>query len=390
MTDQTDAKKDAPIPDPRSPLAHRHILLGVSGGIAAYKSPWLVRRLRDAGAEVQVVTTRGAEHFVTATTLQAVSGRPVRSDLWDPAAEAAMGHIELARWADLLLIAPATADLLARLAAGRADDLLTTLRLATRAPVLLAPAMNVAMWEHPATRRNIAQLAADGCHVAEPDQGPMACGEFGPGRMPEPEALVALAARTLSGAAARGPLRGRRILITAGPTREAIDPVRYISNHSSGKQGYALAAADMHRAVQQRVADCDVYIGVAAVADYRPATAADRKLKKQPDRAGTMTLTLVENPDIVAAVAAREPRPLVVGFAAETHDALAHAREKRQRKGMDLIVVNDVSEAGIGFGSDDNRVHLIWEGGERALEKTGKDAVSRIIIDQIAELLARR
>lgn len=422
MTDHIDAPGNAPIPGPRLPLAHRRILLGVSGGIAAYKSPWLVRRLREAGADVQVVTTRGAEHFVTATALQAVSGRVVRNDLWDPAAEAAMGHIELARWADLLLIAPATADLLARLAAGRADDLLTTLRLATRAPVLLAPAMNVAMWEHPATRRNIAQLAADGCHIVEPDQGAMACGEFGPGRMPEPEALVSRAVETLAAAATQGPLRGRRVLITAGPTREAIDPVRYISNHSSGKQGYALAAAardagadvvlvsgpvalpppagvamvsvtsaeDMHRAVLDRVGDCDVYIGVAAVADYRPATAADRKLKKTPDRAGTMTLTLVENPDIVAAVAARKPRPLVVGFAAETHDALAHGRDKRQRKGMDLIVVNDVSESGIGFGSDDNRVHLIWEDGERALEKSGKDAVSRVIIGQIAELLARR
>jgi phosphopantothenoylcysteine decarboxylase / phosphopantothenate---cysteine ligase len=400
-------------------LADRHIIVGVSGGIAAYKAPWLVRRLRDAGAEVQVVTTRGAEHFVTATTLQAVSGRPVRSDLWDPAAEAAMGHIELARWADLLLIAPATADLLSRLASGRADDLLTTLRLATRAPVLLAPAMNVAMWEHPATRRNLARLRDDGCLIAEPDSGPMACGEFGPGRMQEPEALVAQAIHALAAASASGPLAGRRMLITAGPTREAIDPVRYISNHSSGKQGYALAevaraagarvtlisgpvalpaphgvtvvpvtsAEQMYQAVLARVEDCDVFVGVAAVADYRPAETAARKLKKTPQRAAGMTLALVENPDIIAAVAARSPRPLVVGFAAETHDVLAHARAKRARKGLDLIVVNDVSEAGVGFGSDDNRVSLIWAEGERELPRASKADVSRAIVAAIVERL---
>lgn len=404
--------------NPAPALTDRRIIVGVSGGIAAYKAPWLVRRLRDAGADVQVVVTRSALAFVTATTLQAVSGRPVRSDLWDPAAEAAMGHIELARWADLLLIAPATADLMSRLAHGRADDLLTTLRLATRSPVLLAPAMNVAMWEHPATRRNLARLVEDGCLVAGPDSGPMACGEFGPGRMVEPELLVARAAEILGGGAG-GRLRGRRVLITAGPTREAIDPVRYISNHSSGKQGYALAAAaraagaevtlvsgpvslpapagvtridvvsaaDMLEAVLDRVADCDVFIGVAAVADYRPVAPAAQKIKKDAAGAGSMRLELVENPDIIATVAARTPRPLVVGFAAETQDAIAFAREKRARKGMDLIVVNDVSDRSIGFGSEENRVSLIWEGGERALPQASKAEVSRAIVDAIADRL---
>jgi phosphopantothenoylcysteine decarboxylase / phosphopantothenate---cysteine ligase len=402
--------------NPETPLTDRRIIVGVSGGIAAYKTPWLVRRLREAGADVQVVVTRGALQFVTETTLQAVSGRPVRGDLWDPAAEAAMGHIELARWADLLLIAPVTADLLSRLAHGRADDLLTTLRLATRAPVLLAPAMNVAMWEHPATRRNLERLIADGCVVAEPDSGPMACGEFGPGRMVEPEALAARAAAVLGSG---GRLAGRRVLITAGPTREAIDPVRYISNHSSGKQGYALAAGgrgaggavalvggpvslpapggvervsvvsanEMHEAVLARVDACDVFIGVAAVADYRPATAAELKLKKEPGGSGRMRLDLVENPDIIAAVAARPRRPLVVGFAAETHDVMAFGRDKRARKGMDLIVVNDVSEQGVGFASDDNRVCLIWDGGERELPRASKAQLSRAIIDTIADLL---
>jgi phosphopantothenoylcysteine decarboxylase / phosphopantothenate---cysteine ligase len=408
------------IVDKHQPLAGRHILVGVSGGIAAYKSPILVRRLRDSGADVQVVTTRGAEHFVTATSLQAVSGRPVRSDLWDPQAEAAMGHIELARWADLIVVAPATADLLSRLAQGRADDLLCTLRLASRAPVLLAPAMNVAMWEHPATQRNLAQLRADGCHIAGPDHGAMACGEYGAGRMVEPEALhdaiVTHFRGTTMEACETPQLRGLKVLITAGPTREPIDPVRYISNHSSGKQGYALAEAaraagadvtlisgpvtlsppegirtvpvttaeQMHEAVMARAGDCDVFIGVAAVADYRPAVAADQKLKKGAKGGLAMALSLVENPDIIAAVAARSPRPFVVGFAAETHDALAHAREKRVRKGMDLIVVNDVSDSSIGFNSDQNRVTAIWDKGERHIEQGAKDAVARAILDIVA------
>ncbi len=406
-----------PLQSPAEPLAHRRIIVGVSGGIAAYKAPVLVRRLREQGADVQVVTTRGAEHFVTHTTLQAVSGRPVRSDLWDEQAEAAMGHIELARWAELLVVAPATADLLSRLGAGRADDLLCTLRLATRAPVILAPAMNVAMWEHPATQRNLQRLQADGCLIAGPDHGPMACGEYGPGRMVEPEVLVETVLDLFRTGEA---LRGRRVLVTAGPTQEAIDPVRYISNRSSGKQGYALAAAarrsgaqvtlisgpvslapppgvttvevttarEMHDAVMARVGECDIFIGVAAVADFRPARPAEQKIKKEPGVSiSGRTLELVENPDIIAAVAAHPRRPFVVGFAAETHDALSHAREKRQRKNLDLIVVNDVSQPGIGFDSDDNRVALIWDGGERQLEQAGKDVLAREIIATIAERL---
>lgn len=422
-------------PGPDRPLAGRRIIVGVSGGIAAYKSPILVRRLRDAGADVQVVPTRGAEHFVTATTLQAVSGRPVRSSLWDTQAEAAMGHIELARWADLLVVAPATADLLARLAAGRADDLLCTLRLATRAPVLLAPAMNVAMWEHPATLRNVAQLESDGCVLVRPDSGPMACGEYGPGRMSEPEALLehivtlfrdsdsATGVNAAAGPAATGalaPLHGRHVVITAGPTREAIDPVRYISNQSSGKQGYALAAAardagarvtlvtgpvslpapagvttvpvntarEMRDAVMERLAGCDVFIGVAAVADFRPARAASQKIKKTPGGGSEMVLDLVENPDIIAAVASHAHRPFVVGFAAETENALGHAREKRLRKGLDIIAVNDVSEAGVGFDSDHNAVTLIWEGGERALPRATKADVAAGVLEAVAERLS--
>jgi len=414
--------------DPQLPLAGRRILIGVSGGIAAYKSPMLVRRLRDAGAAVQVVTTRGAEHFVTATTLQAVSGQVVRNDLWDAHAEAAMGHIELARWAELLMIAPATADLLSRLAAGRADDLLTTLRLATRSPVLLAPAMNVAMWEHPATRHNLERLRADGCLVAGPDDGPMACGEFGPGRMLEPEALLQRAVEILWAAAAATlpDLSGKRVLITAGPTREAIDPVRYISNHSSGKQGYAIAAAaaragaavtlvsgpvslptppgvervsvhsavDMHGAVMDRVGRCDAFVGVAAVADFRPLSPAEQKVKKRADRAASepasMSLELVENPDIIAEVARISPRPFVVGFAAETERVLEHGRDKRMRKGMDLIVVNDVSDPAVGFHSDDNAVTLIWEDGEQTLPRTGKAEVAAAVLSAMAEHMGRR
>jgi len=398
------------------PLAGRKILLGVTGGIAAYKTPELVRRLRERGAEVQVVMTANAHRFVTAVALQAVSGRPIRDDLWDAQAEAAMGHIELARWADLLLVAPATADTLSRLAAGRADDLLTTLRLATRAPVVIAPAMNHVMWTHPATQRSLATLIADGCEVLGPDSGAQACGEFGPGRMVEPMALcAALEARLAASGHSAGPLTGCRVLVTAGPTREAIDPVRYISNHSSGKQGYALAAAaaangarvtlisgpvsltpppdvdlvrvtsavEMHEAVQARLDACDIFIGVAAVADYRPDTAAPEKIKKTPANRGGMTLQLIENPDIIAAVAGHSPKPFVVGFAAETHEALPHAREKRLRKGMDMIVVNDVSRTDIGFNTDDNDVTVISAAGEERLAKGSKSAIAAAILDRV-------
>jgi phosphopantothenoylcysteine decarboxylase/phosphopantothenate--cysteine ligase len=401
----------------------RHILLGITGGIAAYKTPALVRELRAAGADVQVVMTRAASAFVTATSLQAVSGERVRQDLWDPEAEAAMGHIELARWADLLLIAPATANCMASLAQGQANDLLSTLYLATDAPVALAPAMNQAMWRHPATARNRATLAADGVSFFGPGSGDQACGDVGPGRMLEPADLAERAAALLLDSAGDERLAGRKFLITAGPTREALDPVRFLSNHSSGKQGYALAAEAarsgaevtlisgpvslptpagvtridvdsaraMHEAVMSRAAAQDVVIGVAAVADYRPATVADRKIKKERGNgapaAGQMTVELVENPDIIASVGALPAGPLVVGFAAETHDALQHARAKRERKGLDLIVVNDVSRSDIGFGTDHNAATLITADWERALDRQPKAELARNILAAIADLL---
>jgi len=431
-------------------LRSKRLLLGVSGGIAAYKIPQLVRLLRQAGAEVQVVMTRNAARFVTATTLQAVSERPVRDDLWDPQAEAAMGHIELARWADAVVIAPTTADLLARLASGRADDLLTTLCLASRAPLLLAPAMNQAMWSHPATQRNLSRLEADGALIIGPDSGDQACGDVGPGRMVEPELLSAAVARRLAAGAPTGftateftateftateftataepgeppaILSGCRVLITAGPTREAIDPVRFISNHSSGKQGFALAEAareagarvtlisgpvnldtpagvervdvisarDMAEAVAARIADTDLFIGVAAVADYRPEEAAPHKLKKRHDdgQAGaapstTRSLMLVENPDIIATVAAHPQRPVTVGFAAETDRVIPHARAKLERKGLDLMVVNDVGDASIGFHGDHNAVTLLWPDGEESLPRQSKQDLARSLIARIA------
>lgn len=391
-----------------------------------------VRALRQAGAEVQVVLTASASQFVTATSLQAVSGNPVRSDLWDPAAEASMGHIELARWADAVLIAPATANTMALLANGQAPDLLTTLYLATNAPVFIAPAMNQAMWLHPAVQRNQQQLRQDGVEFFGPGAGEQACGDIGPGRMLEPaelaEALQAAMANAELGAKLTShSLTGKRVMITAGPTQEAIDPVRYISNHSSGKQGYALAAAaraagatvtlvsgpvtldcpqgvervavtsaaEMHQAVQQRVAQTDIFIGVAAVADYRPADVAAQKIKKVDGRGNKpaqdtsgLQLNLVENPDIIAAVAKSPTRPFVVGFAAETHNTLGFARDKRVRKKLDMILVNDVSDKSIGFGSDSNAVTVIWADGELALPSQPKDILAIELIAQIAERYA--
>jgi phosphopantothenoylcysteine decarboxylase/phosphopantothenate--cysteine ligase len=396
-------------------LNGKHILLGVTGGIAAYKTPALVRQLTSQGADVQVVMTHGAAHFVTATTLQAVSGNPVRSDLWDSAAEAAMGHIELARWADCILIAPASAHTVARLAHGMADDLLTAMTLAATCPIVVAPAMNHMMWKHPATQRNVDRLRTDGVRIVGPDDGPQACGEFGPGRMPEPEALCDDLVRLF------GPrsLAGKRVLITAGPTREPIDPVRYISNHSSGKQGFAIAEAardsgaevtlisgpvalptpagtrridvvtaqQMHDAVTQHVGMCDVFIGVAAVADFRPIQSAAQKIKKKP-QAG-LSLELVQNPDIIAAVARASTRPIVVGFAAETQDTIENARSKLVRKGLDMIVVNDVSDHRIGFNSNDNAVTVITADGEDRIDIGSKPAIARAIIDRIARAIER-
>ena len=393
-------------------LAHKQVLLGITGGIAAYKSAELVRRLRDAGATVRVVMTPAACEFITPLTLQALSGQPVHLDLLDPAAEAAMGHIELARWADVVLVAPASADFMARVAAGIADDLLSTLCLATQAPLLFAPAMNQAMWSNAATQQNLKTLASRGVRFAGPAEGAQACGDTGPGRMLEVPDLVSAAIGVFAG----GPLTGVRVMLTAGPTREAIDPVRYISNSSSGKMGFALAAAaaeaganvtlvagpvslptpagvsridvvtaaEMHTAVMTRVADCDVFIGCAAVADYRAADIAPQKIKKTGE---TLALHLVRNPDIIAAVAAHRPRPFTVGFAAETDDLLVHARQKLERKGLDLVIANDVSRSDIGFGSDHNEVQVVSITGESAPLAGTKRAVARALIAEISHRL---
>lgn len=393
-------------------LQRKRILLGIGGGIAAYKSAELVRRLRDQGAEVRVVMTRAAREFITPLTLQALSGHPVHHDILDPAAEAAMGHIELARWADLILIAPATADLLARLAQGSADDLLTTLVLASDAPLALAPAMNQAMWRDPATQANAERLAARGARLFGPAAGSQACGDVGPGRMLEPDELAQRAADCFE----RGLLTGCRVLITAGPTREAIDPVRYISNHSSGKMGFALAEAaaeagavvtlvsgPVHLPTPQRVTridvgsaremlaaceramPCEILIAAAAVADYRPAAVATQKMKKDPDSDDGLTLRLVRNPDILASLAARPDRPFSVGFAAETERLLDYAARKLKSKNLDLIVANDVANPQIGFNSEDNAVSVI----DRTLEATrfaqaSKGQIARQLIAFIA------
>jgi phosphopantothenoylcysteine decarboxylase/phosphopantothenate--cysteine ligase len=377
----------------------KRILLGVTGGIAAYKSPDLVRRLRERGAEVQVVMTAGAREFVTATTFQAVSGRPVRTDLWDAAAEAAMGHIELARWADVVLIAPATADFLARLATGQADDLLTTLCLATEATVAVAPAMNHVMWSNAATRANVATLQQRGIQIFGPGAGDQACGEIGEGRMLEPLELVDRVAALPSG---DGPLRGRRVLISAGPTRERIDPVRFISNRSSGKMGFAVAqaareagaevvlvsgpvslptppgvrridvesAADMLTAVLKEVEGTDIFISTAAVADYRPARPAEQKIKKTSD---TLDLCMERTSDVLATVAARADRPFVVGFAAETESVEQNARLKLLKKNLDMIAANEVGHTK-AFDCDDNALLVLWRGGGRVELPTASKA----------------
>lgn len=393
----------------------KRILLGIGGGVAAYKSIELVRHLRFFGAEIVPVLTANAQRFVTPTVLQAVAGNPPRSDLWDAAAEAGMGHIELARWADAVVIAPATANLMARLANGFADDLLTTLCLATDAPLFIAPAMNTKMWEHAATQRNMALLCADGATVLGPAAGEQACGEVGPGRMLE----AADIATTVWNALATPPvLAGVNVLINAGPTLEFIDPVRFISNRSSGRQGFALAEAaraaganvtlvagpvqlptpagvervdvvsarQMRDAVLARADAADIFFAVAAVVDYRPSECHEQKLKKGAGADDGLALSLRQNADIVAAVAAGSPRPFVVGFAAETQNALANAREKRRRKQLDAIVVNDVADPAIGFDSGDNAVTFIHDGGESVLPKMPKRAVAQRLIAEVAGL----
>ncbi|MEZ8356687.1 bifunctional phosphopantothenoylcysteine decarboxylase/phosphopantothenate--cysteine ligase CoaBC [Vibrio splendidus] len=396
-------------------LAGKKILLGISGGIAAYKCAELTRRLIERGAQVQVVMTNAAKEFITPLTMQAVSGRPVSDSLLDPAAEASMGHIELAKWADLVLLAPATADLIARMTAGMGNDLLTTLLLATDAPVAVSPAMNQQMYNHPATQENIATLKRRGCEIWGPAAGEQACGDVGMGRMLEPMQLVHRCEDFFQ----PKPLAGRSVLITAGPTREAIDPVRYITNHSSGKMGYALAEAaakqgatvtlisgpvslatpnkvnridvdsaqQMFDAVSANAAQHDIFISCAAVADYRPETIADQKLKKV-DGKDDMTIQMVKNPDIVASVASMsEGRPFTVGFAAETQDVEKYARGKLERKNLDMICANDVSVEGQGFNSSSNELHLYWKDGDKSLPLDSKDTLSFQILDQIQQLI---
>ena len=394
------------------------ILLIVGGGIAAYKSCEIVRSLRKRGHMVRCVLTEGGQHFVTPMTLAALSEDKVYTTLWDLKDEAEMGHIQLSRQADLIVVAPATADLLARMSAGLANDLATTLLLATDKPVLAAPAMNVRMWQHAATRRNVAQLRADGIVVMEPDEGAMACGEFGPGRLPEPEALVARIESLLSAPAERrpaGPLEGRHVIVTAGPTHEPIDPVRYIANRSSGKQGFAIAGAlaalgarvslvagpvelsapagvtridvesaqDMANAVAASL-PADAAVMVAAVADWRVEQAAEQKIKK--DGGALPPLRLTENIDILATLARSPRRPrLLVGFAAETEQVIEHASAKRERKGVDWIVANDVS--GDVMGGDANSVHLITAAGIESWERLPKDEVATRLAARIANAL---
>ncbi|MDO6526852.1 bifunctional phosphopantothenoylcysteine decarboxylase/phosphopantothenate--cysteine ligase CoaBC [Motilimonas sp. 1_MG-2023] len=361
-------------------LHNKNILLGICGGIAAYKCAELTRRLKDHGANVRVVMTQSAKAFITPLTMQAVSGNPVSDSLLDPAAEAGMGHIELAKWADLILVAPASANTIARLTAGIADDLLSTLCLATPAPIAIAPAMNQQMYLAPATQANLTTLKQRGTLIWGPAQGQQACGDVGPGRMLEPDELVQHCQQQLN---PNQDYAGIRVLITAGPTREPIDPVRYLSNHSSGKMGYALAQAaqqagatvtlvsgpvnltppagvavvnvmsalEMHRAATSRSAQHDIFIGCAAVADYRPESVADNKIKKSNDE---LVVKMVKNPDILADIANSEPRPFCVGFAAETQDVEHYAKDKLTRKKLDLIAANDVAKAGQGFNTEQN------------------------------------
>ncbi|MCW8905317.1 bifunctional phosphopantothenoylcysteine decarboxylase/phosphopantothenate--cysteine ligase CoaBC [Sedimenticola sp.] len=391
-------------------LAGKKLLLGVTGGIAAYKSVELVRLLRKSAAEVQVVLTGAASQFVTPMTLQAVSGRPVRQELFDPAHEAAMGHIELARWADLVLVAPASASFMARLANGFADNLLSTLCLATAAPIVLAPAMNQQMWQNAATRDNASLLVQRGVELWGPASGDQACGEVGPGRMLEPEALLS----QLCSRFTQGPLAGVRVLLTAGPTREPLDPVRFIGNRSSGKMGFALAraftgagarveliagpvtldtpagvervdvetAGEMEQAVMARVKGCDIFVGCAAVADYRPDAVADQKIKKNSDR---MEIRLVRNPDILAGVAALPDAPFTVGFAAETQDPDEYAEKKRIAKRVNMIAANLVGARQGGFERDENALTLIWEGGREQLPMTDKVSLAEKLVSLIAE-----
>lgn len=394
-------------------LTGKKILLGISGGIAAYKCADLTRRLIERGAQVQVVMTPAAKEFITPLTMQAVSGNPVSDSLLDSSAEASMGHIELAKWADLILLAPATADLIARIKAGMGNDLLSTLILASDAPVAVAPAMNQQMYSNVATQENISVLKERGMMIWGPAAGQQACGDVGYGRMLEPMELVAHCEAFFG----PKPLQGLSVAITAGPTREAIDPVRYISNHSSGKMGFAIAEAaanlganvtlisgpvslatptqvtridvesaeQMHQVVMTQAPHHHIFISCAAVADYRPAQIAEQKIKKTADNEH-MQINMVKNPDIVASVAAlTQQRPFTVGFAAETQDVERYARDKLAKKNLDLICANDVSVAGLGFNSNDNALHLYWQDGEQALATASKQQLAKQLLLIVAE-----
>lgn len=392
-------------------LANKNILLGVTGGIAAYKSAEIVRHLKKSGASVRVVMTRSAEEFITPLTLQALSGNRVSTELLDAEAEAAMGHIELAKWADGILIAPATANTIARLSSGRGDDLLSTVTLAFDGPISVAPAMNQAMWRDERTQENLKKLIDQDFGICGPGSGEQACGDVGLGRMLEPLDILDMFSLSFN----EGTLSGKKILITAGPTQEPIDPVRFITNRSSGKMGYSLVEAalesganvtlisgpvnidppsncnfvsiktaeEMYDAVMHHISGMDVYIGTAAVSDYSPAKASDSKIKKDGSNS-PMILELKENQDILKSVSELEQRPYVVGFAAETNDLIKNAEKKLSNKNLDLIIANDVSNKDIGFDSDDNEVTLITEKEKYLIERQNKRKVSKKIIDFIS------
>ena len=395
-----------------------NIVLGISGGIAAYKAPELVRRLRERGADVEIVMTASAEEFVTETALQAVSGRPIRSNLWDKEAEASMGHIELARWADVVLIAPATAEIMARLAGGGAPDLLTTLCLATEAPIAIAPAMNHVMWSNAAVQANRRTLEERGVTVIGPDAGSQACGETGSGRMTEPDDIAALVfSAGFGGTEGRGALGGRTVIVTAGPTREAIDPVRYITNRSSGKMGYAMARAaaargadvilisgpvalsepagvevvpvttaeQMFDATHDHIRKADIFIAAAAVSDYRPARVPKEKIKKHDEK---MSIDLIRSKDILASVASLPAAPFTVGFAAETDHVREYALRKLEDKKLDMIIANRVGDD-CGFDCDENTVDVYWNEGERAFPKAAKADLASALMDFVAERYER-
>ena len=397
-----------------SSLSQKRIILGITGGIAAYKSAEIARRLQDHGAEVRVIMTDSAQEFIRPLTLQALTGKPVHTDLLDTKAEAAMGHIELARWADVILVAPATANFMAELSQGTAHDLLTTVCLASSGKIIVAPAMNQAMWSQPASQENIECLKRRGITILEPDNGVQACGDIGPGRLQQPDIIV----EHMGSIFDSGILSGKKVVITAGPTREAIDPVRYISNHSSGKMGYALASAmtdagasvtlisgpvslqcpdrcelisvvsadDMLAAASLAVKKADIFISSAAVADYRVTEVASQKIKKKSDK---MSLKLSKTPDIVAILSENNPQLFVVGFAAETEQVEAHAREKLDRKQLNAIIANDVSRMDIGFNSDDNEALWIDADNSQTLSKKSKAQLAREIAVLIANKINR-